>query len=79
MKNIMEVPQIIKDEAKKHKLLQMEYVGMYGNAQVYAEVNPIDEEGVVEPTGLPCLLLLENDVVKPVYGFDAFDVLDLTK
>ena len=76
MKNITEVPKIVKEAAKRHGLLEMEYIGHIGDAQVFAEVNPADANGVVAPTGLPCLILLEKDETKLVHGLESFDILD---
>lgn len=76
MKNITEVPKIVKEAAKRHGLLNMEYIGHVGDAQVFTEVNPADVNGVVAPTGLPCLILLEKDETKLVDGLDALDILD---
>ena len=79
MKNIAEVPKAVKEAAKQHKLLNMEYIGHIGDTQVFAEVNPVDKNGIVAPTGLPCLILLEKDEIKFVAGLDALDVLDVLR
>ena len=70
-----QIPQIVLDEAKKHGLGEMKYIGDIDGAQVYGEVGEVDEYGFPVPTGLPCLILLKDGETEFVGDIDALRLL----
>lgn len=72
----MKIPKIIQEAANKHRLCQMEYVGQLNGMKVYVETNNIDENGLPEPTGLPCCIVLENGKAEFIGGDKAIDLLN---
>lgn len=69
------IPKIVLDEATKHRLGEMEYVGTTDNIRVYGEVPEIDENGFAVPTGLPVLILWDGKTAKIVSGEDSLRIL----
>lgn len=71
-----EISQAVKKAALKHGLGIMEYIGKVDGSEVYSEHREETEDGLLTPTGLPCLILLTGETVELVAGLDALKLLD---
>lgn len=69
------IPKEVLDEAAKHRLGEIEYVGTTDKIRVYGEVPETDENGFAVPTGLPVLILWDGKTAKIVSGEDSLPIL----
>lgn len=72
----MDIPKIVQEAAKKHRLAPVKFLGAVDNSQVFGEDKKPNKDGSITPTGFPVLLVLTGNEVKVVGEFEALDLLD---
>lgn len=73
-KQDMKIPQIIQETAKMYGCDTVSFMGLSEGAQVFA-ISHSYKGDVPPPTGLPTFLLLKDDKVTFVGGFEGLDLL----
>ena len=69
----MEIPQIIKDAARKHACNLVSYCGEIDGAKVFS-VETVDLNGLPVPTGLPTFLLFKDGEITFVSGKEGLEL-----
>ena len=69
----MEIPQIIKETAREHGCNRVSYSGEIDGAHVFS-IGCVDMNGLPIPTGLPEFLLLKDDEITIVSGYEGLDL-----
>lgn len=70
----MKIPDIVQETAKEYGCDVCTYVGMTQGAKAFS-ISASYEGDVPPPTGLPTVLLLKDDKVTFVEGYEALDLL----
>ena len=73
----METPEIVKKIAAQNGLREMVFVGKVPGADVFGEAPLLDAEGDPVPTGLPRLVVLDDNGASFVEGEEALSLLGL--
>lgn len=79
MKGNREIPQEVEKIGKKIKCDDLYYMGLADGEEVYKAVFYVGmtEDGVVNATGYPIIIVGKNKQYKTVYGPEVFEYYDL--
>lgn len=69
------IPKIVTDTAAENGYNSIDYLGKYGDADVYSVGVKTDDEFPC-PTGLPCCILFEQGEAKLTCGTDSLRILN---
>ena len=73
------IPEAVQEEAERHGIYVLKYIGLINGAEAYTEQGEIGEDGMPLAMGLPCVILYKNESVIYYNGIEALSLPDPTE